>query len=92
MVKKLTLGLLATITHKIVPFCAYAPFPALLPFFKYTLEAVLCEGVHHRLQFCPHHLICVKMAAFQFYLQPGKQFFLSPKFREKSWHIFTQSL
>jgi hypothetical protein len=30
--QKLTLGLLATITHQVVPFHAYAPFPAHLPF------------------------------------------------------------
>jgi hypothetical protein len=28
-------------------------FPALLPFFKRILEAVLCEGVQHRLQSAP---------------------------------------
>jgi hypothetical protein len=32
---KLTLGLLGTITHKVVPFHAYVPFLAFLPFYKY---------------------------------------------------------
>jgi hypothetical protein len=68
------LGLLAaTTTLEVVPFCAYAPIQALLPFFKHILEVVLCEGVRHRLRFCLNHLSCVKMAAFQFYLQSGKQ-------------------
>jgi hypothetical protein len=34
---------------------------------------VFCEGVQHRLRFCLDHIDCVKMAAFQFYLQSGKQ-------------------
>jgi hypothetical protein len=34
---------------------------------------VFCEAVQHGLRFCLHHLNCVKMAAFQFYLQSGKQ-------------------
>jgi hypothetical protein len=46
------LGPLATITLKVVPFRMYAPFPALLPFFKCILEIVFCEGVQHCLQFC----------------------------------------
>jgi hypothetical protein len=71
--QKLTLGLLATITLKVVPFRAYVPFPALLPFLNCTLEVVFCEGVQHRLRFCLEHLNCVKMAAFQFYFQSGKQ-------------------
>jgi hypothetical protein len=49
----------------VVLFRAYAPFPALLPFLKLILEIVFCEDVHH--------LNCVKMAAFQFYHQSGKQ-------------------
>jgi hypothetical protein len=32
--QKLTLGILATMNLEVVPFCAYALFPALLPFFK----------------------------------------------------------
>jgi hypothetical protein len=40
---------------------------------KSILEAVSCDGVQHHLQFCLVHLSCVKMAAFQFYLQSGKQ-------------------
>jgi hypothetical protein len=34
---------------------------------------VICEGVQQRLRFCLDHLNYVKMAAFQFYLQSGKQ-------------------
>jgi hypothetical protein len=71
--QKLTLGLLATITLEVVPFCTYAPFPAFLPFFKCVLVVVSCEGVQHRLQFCLDHLNCLKMVALQFYLQSGKQ-------------------
>jgi hypothetical protein len=41
--------------------------------FKYILEVVFCEGVQHHLRFCLDPLNCVKMAAFQFYLQSGKQ-------------------
>jgi hypothetical protein len=67
--QKLTLGLLATIALEIVPFLTYAPFPALLPFFKCILEVVFCEGVQHRLRFCLLHLGSIKMAAFHFYLQ-----------------------
>jgi hypothetical protein len=72
-VKKLTLGLLTTITPAVFPFLAYAAFPATLPFFKCILEVVFCEGVQHSLRFCLNHLTCVKMAAFQFYLESGKQ-------------------
>jgi hypothetical protein len=35
--------------------------------------SLVFEGVQHRLRFCLDHIICVKMAAFQFYLQSGKQ-------------------
>jgi hypothetical protein len=75
--QKLNLGLLATITLKLVIFCAYAPLSALLPFLKCILEVVFCEDVQHRLRICVNHLNCVKMAAFQFYLQSGET--------EKSW-------
>jgi hypothetical protein len=34
---------------------------------------VFSEGVQHRQRFCLDHLNCVKMAAFQLYLQSGKQ-------------------
>jgi hypothetical protein len=34
---------------------------------------VFSEGVQHRLRFCLDYLDCVKMAAFQLYLQSGKQ-------------------
>jgi hypothetical protein len=71
--QKTTLGLLATITFEVVPFRAYAPFPALLPFLKCILDVVFREGIRHRLRFCLDHLNCVKMAAFQFCLQSEKQ-------------------
>jgi hypothetical protein len=44
-----------------------------LQIFKCILEVVFCESVQHRLRFCLDHLSCVKMAAFQFYLQSGEQ-------------------
>jgi hypothetical protein len=34
---------------------------------------MFCEGLQHRLRFYLDHLNCVKIAAFQFYLQSGKQ-------------------
>jgi hypothetical protein len=43
------MGLLATITYELVPFQVYALFPALLLLFKYILEIMFCEGVHHGL-------------------------------------------
>jgi hypothetical protein len=70
------LGLQAIITLQIVAFREYAPFPALLPLFQCMLEVVFCKGIQHRLRFCLDHLSCVKMAAFQFYLQlavPGHE-------------------
>jgi hypothetical protein len=67
--KKLTLGLTATITLGVVLFL----FPALLPFSKCILEVVFCEGDQHCLRFCLDHLGCVKMVAFQSYLESGKQ-------------------
>jgi hypothetical protein len=55
--QKLTLGLLATIALDVSPFIACAPSPAPLPFSKCILEALLCEGVQHRLPaICLHHL------------------------------------
>jgi hypothetical protein len=33
---------------------------------------VFCKGFEHCLQFCLHHISCVKMAASQFYLQSGE--------------------
>jgi hypothetical protein len=71
--QKRTLGLLATITLDVVPFGEYAPFLSLLPISKCILEVVFCEAVQHCLRFCLDRLSCVKMAAFQFYLQSGKQ-------------------
>jgi hypothetical protein len=47
-------------------------FPALLPFLNASWK-LFCEGVQHCLQYCLDHLNCVKMPAFQFYLQSGKQ-------------------
>jgi hypothetical protein len=47
--KKLIMGLLATITLEVVSFRAYAPFSALMKFFKCILVAVFCDGVQHRL-------------------------------------------
>jgi hypothetical protein len=67
------LGLLANITFEAVSCRAYAPFPARLPFFKYIVEVVFWEGDQHRLPFCLSHLNSVKMLAFEFYLQSGKQ-------------------
>jgi hypothetical protein len=40
--QKLTLGILATIILDVVPFRAHAPFPELLPFYKFILEVVFC--------------------------------------------------
>jgi hypothetical protein len=45
----------------------------LYPFLKCILEVMVYEGVQHRRRFFLKHLICVKMAAFQFYLQLGEQ-------------------
>jgi hypothetical protein len=73
--QKLTLGLLATIAHELVPFCAYAPFPALLPFFKCTLEVVLCEGVHHRLQLSFFNSTLSKWRPFNFIFNRGNSSF-----------------
>jgi hypothetical protein len=71
--KKLTVGILATFALEIVPFCANAPFPVLLPYFKRILDVLSREDVHHCLSFCLDHLSYVKMVAVQFYLQLGKQ-------------------
>jgi hypothetical protein len=70
---KSNLGLQATITLKVGPFHAYAPFPVLMPFLECMQEVVFCEGVQHHLQFYLDHLNCAKMVAFQFYLQSQKQ-------------------
>jgi hypothetical protein len=67
--QKLTL---VTITLEIVPFCTYAPFPVLLPFFKCILEVVFCEGVQHHLWFCLNHLNCTKVAGNREKLQRAK--------------------
>jgi hypothetical protein len=70
--QKLTLGLLTTITLEVVPFHVYAPFLALLPFFKCMAEVVFCESIQHCLRFCLDHLNSVKMAAFQFQSSIGE--------------------
>jgi hypothetical protein len=44
--------------------------PSASAIFNCILEAEFCEAVQHRLRLCLHYLSCVKMAAFQFYLQP----------------------
>jgi hypothetical protein len=82
---KLTLDLLATITLEVALFCAYAPFPALLPSFKCILEVTFCEVVQHRLQVCLDHLNYAKIATFQFYFQSGKQ-------RKVEWVVMTVML
>jgi hypothetical protein len=63
---------MATITLDVVPFHAYA-VPSAYAIFICILEVVFCEGVQHCLLFFLDHLNCVKMAAFQFYLQSRKQ-------------------
>jgi hypothetical protein len=56
--QKLSLGLLAITTLKVAPFCVYASFPALLPFFKCILEVVFCSAppaiLPRSLQFCQY--------------------------------------
>jgi hypothetical protein len=49
------------------------PFPSASAIFKCILEVMFCEGVRHLLRFFLDHLSCVNMAAFQFYLQSGRQ-------------------
>jgi hypothetical protein len=71
--QKLTLGLLATIFLEAVTLRAYAPFPALLNFFKCILDVVFCEGIQYRLRLRFDHFNSVKMAVFQFYLPSWKQ-------------------
>jgi hypothetical protein len=65
-------GLLAIITLEDL-FRAYAPFQHFCHFLKCILEVMFCEGILHRLRFGLDHLICVKMASFQFHIQSGKQ-------------------
>jgi hypothetical protein len=45
--QKLTFGLLAIITLKVISLHVYAPFTALLPFHKCILEVMFCDGVQH---------------------------------------------
>jgi hypothetical protein len=47
--------------------------PSASVIFKCILEDVSCEGVQHRQRLCLDRINCVKMAAFQFYFQLGKQ-------------------
>jgi hypothetical protein len=47
--------------------------PSASAIFKCILEVVFGEGVQHRLHFYLDHLSCVKIAAFQFYLQSRKK-------------------
>jgi hypothetical protein len=56
--KKLILGLQATITLEVVPFCVYSLFTVLLPFFRCILEDMFPEAVQHRLGFCLDHVSC----------------------------------
>jgi hypothetical protein len=70
--QKLPLESLATIILEVDTFHDYAPFSAPSAIFKCILKVMFCEGVQHRLRFCLDHLSCVKIAAFQFYLQSGK--------------------
>jgi hypothetical protein len=48
--QKLILGILATITLKVVPFLACALFSVLLQFFKCIMEVMLCESFQHCLR------------------------------------------
>jgi hypothetical protein len=72
ILSKLTLGILATTTLEVVPFCTYAPFPVLLPFLNTFWKSVFRECVHHHLQFCLDHLSAVKIVALLFHVQSGK--------------------
>jgi hypothetical protein len=57
----------------------YASFPAHLTFLNASWKSLFCEDVQHCLRFSLDHLSCVKMAACQFYLQPGR--------RRKLWWV-----
>jgi hypothetical protein len=61
-VKNKVLGPLATITLRVVPFRAYAWFPALPTFFKSIPEVTFYEDAQGCLQLCLNNVICVKMA------------------------------
>jgi hypothetical protein len=90
LAKKLTLGLLATITLEVVPFRAYAPFPALLPFLNASWKSCW-EDVQHRLRFCLSHLNFVKMAMSQFYLHSGKLRKVGWVREEESWFFYKKN-
>jgi hypothetical protein len=70
--QKLTLGLQVTITLKVVPCRAYAPFPVLLAFSKCILELIFCEGVQNRLRLGLDHLGCVKMVGLSVLSSTGE--------------------
>jgi hypothetical protein len=68
-------GLLTTIIIlEVVSFHAFVPFPELLSFLNASskLDSVRVFN-QHCLRFYVCYLNCVKMAAFHFYLQSGKQ-------------------
>jgi hypothetical protein len=70
---KLTLGLLATITLEVVPFCAYTLFPALLPFsFKCILEVVFREDVQPP-AILPQSSQCQNILSFSFNFNRGNR-------------------
>jgi hypothetical protein len=48
--QKLTLGLLSTITHEVIPFYTYVLFPELLQYFTCIPEVLFCKGVQLCLQ------------------------------------------
>jgi hypothetical protein len=66
--QKLALGILAIITLEVVPFQALLPF--LTASWKSCPMRVFSTIYLH---FCLYHLNCVKIAAFQFYLQLRRQ-------------------
>jgi hypothetical protein len=69
LVKKLTLGLLVPITLEVVPSTHMYCFQHSCHFFNTSWKS--CS-------ICLDHLSCVRMAAFQFYLQSVKQRKLEP--------------
>jgi hypothetical protein len=50
--------------------CAVPNASAIL---KWILEVIFCDSVQLWMKFCLDHVSCVKMVAFRFYLQFGKQ-------------------
>jgi hypothetical protein len=51
----------------------YVPFSAFLPFLKYILEVMFCEGVHNYLRFCLDLLNYVRMGYSSFISNRGKR-------------------